>query len=119
MRKLLQLVLMLAMTSVAAIASDISGKWEAAVETDAGSGSPTFVFKQDGEKLSGTYSGQLGEAKLAGTVEGDRVEWSFKVSFNGDDFTVKYAGTLDGGAKMKGTVELGTAGKGTFTAEKK
>ncbi len=36
---------------------DITGKWEFNVQLDAGSGSPTFVFKQSGEKLTGTYNG--------------------------------------------------------------
>src|SRR4051812_13726272 len=40
---------------------DVSGTWTMAVETAAGSGTPTIVLKQDGETLSGHYSGQLGE----------------------------------------------------------
>ena len=43
---------------------DVTGKWAFAVETAAGSGTPTMTFKQDGEKLTGHYSGQLGEADL-------------------------------------------------------
>jgi hypothetical protein len=117
MRKLLLIALLSAVFAVAA--GDISGTWNAAVETDAGAGSPTFVFKQDGEKLTGTYSGAMGEAKITGTVTGDHVEWTFTASVDGDNIQVKYAGTLEGASKMKGTVELGSLGKGTFTAEKK
>ena len=61
-------------------AVDISGKWQFTVDTDAGSGSPTFVFKQDGEKLSGTYSGLFGTAQLTGTVKGDAIEFSFEAA---------------------------------------
>ena len=35
---------------------------------DAGSGTPIFVFKQSGEKLTGTYSGLMGNAELTGTA---------------------------------------------------
>lgn len=112
-------LLVLAAFAVAAYAADMTGTWSAAVETDAGNGNPTFVLKQSGEELSGTYSGALGEAKVKGTIKGDKVEISFSVSPSGEAFTVVYTGTLEGDRKMKGTVKLGPLGDGTFTAEKK
>ena len=114
MRKLLVLSLL----SVAAFAADITGTWKANVETDAGSGTPTFVFKQSGDNLTGTYSGQLGEAKLTGTVQGNKVEWSFEAQVADDKAKISYHGTLDGDTKMKGTAEFGSLGKATFTAAK-
>ena len=96
--------------------ADLSGTWNAAVVLDAGSGTATFVFEQQGTTLSGTYSGVLGEAKLTGTVMGDKVEWSFD---GGQAGKVSFQGTLDGPARIKGTAEYGLLGKGTFTAEKK
>ena len=96
--------------------ADLSGTWSAAVVLDAGSGTATFVFEQQGTTLSGTYSGVLGEAKLTGTVMGDKVEWSFD---GGQAGKVSFQGTLDGPARIKGTAEYGLLGKGTFTAEKK
>lgn len=97
-------------------AADLSGTWSAAVMLDAGSGTATFVFQQKGEALSGTYSGVLGEAKVTGTVMGDKVEWSFD---GGQAGKVSFQGTLDGPARIKGTAEYGLLGRGTFTAEKK
>jgi hypothetical protein len=111
MRKLLALALI----TVAALAADITGTWTAAVELDAGNGSATFVLKQTGDQLSGTYSGALGTAPVKGTVKGDRVEWTFDTA---DAGKVIYIGTLSGDTKMKGTVEYGQLGKGTFSAEK-
>ncbi|HYL75121.1 MAG TPA: hypothetical protein VEU96_13000 [Bryobacteraceae bacterium] len=113
------LLIGLALFSFAALAADLSGTWTAAVETDAGSGTPTFVFKQTGDQLTGTYSGALGESKLTGTVKGNQVTWSFDASPTGEAIKVTYSGTLDGDNKIKGTVELGSLGKGTFTATKK
>ena len=112
MRKLLALALL----SVSAFAADITGTWTAAVELDAGSGSATFVLKQSGDQLSGTYSGALGTAPVKGAVKGDKVEWTFESSEAGK---ITYSGTLSGATKLKGTVEYGQMGKGTFTAEKK
>lgn len=96
-------------------AADLSGTWSADVVLDAGSGTATFVLKQTGEALSGTYSGALGEAKVTGTVKGDEVEWSFD---SPDAGKVVYKGKLANG-KIKGTVEYGELGKGSFEAVKK
>jgi hypothetical protein len=101
----------------AALGADVSGSWAFTVETPQGSGTPSFEFKQDGEKLSGTYSGQFGTAKLTGTVKGDHVEFTFEIPDM--DGKVTYKGTLDGPARMKGDVEYGDVAKGTFTAKKK
>ena len=98
-----------------AFAADISGKWTFDVVLDAGSGSPNFEFTQTGETITGMYHGQFGDAKVSGTVKGDKVEFTF----GSDAGHVTYAGTLDGANKMKGTVDYGEAGKGTFTATKK
>jgi len=101
-----------------ALAADVTGKWRFEVETSAGSGSPLFDLKQDGEKLTGTYTGALGEAPVTGTVKGDDVEITFEVSPTGEKLVVKYTGKLEGADKIKGTVDLGGMAKGTFTGEK-
>src|SRR5713226_9540451 len=97
---------------------DVTGKWVAEVETSAGSGTPTFTFKQDGEKLTGHYSGQLGEAELTGTVRGKDITYSFGVDVQGTHLDVTYSGTVEGKDSMKGTVKLGGLGEGTFTAKR-
>lgn len=97
--------------------TDVTGTWKITVETQAGSGSPTVVLKQDGENLTGTYKGQFGEAPLTGTIKGNAIKFSFKVNAQGQDLQIDYAGTVDG-KSMKGTVKLGDFGDGTFTATK-
>ena len=96
--------------------ADISGTWNANVQTDAGSGTPVFVLKQSGEKLAGTYSGALGEAPVTGTVKGQDVVIEFEVQ----GARIVYAGKLDaGGQKMQGKVDMAGLASGTFTAAKK
>ncbi len=114
MRRLLLLVGLM-LCGLALTAADISGTWSADVELDAGSGTATFVLKQTGDTLSGSYSGALGEAKVTGSVKGDEVEWRFE---SPDAGKVVYKGKLDGASKIKGTVEYGALGKGSFTAAK-
>ncbi len=95
---------------------DITGSWVLQVETQMGSGSPSLTFKQEGEKLTGKYKGMLGEADLTGTVKGDQVEFSFKISGQIEG-TVTYTGTTDG-KEMKGKAKFAELGEGTFTGKK-
>jgi len=95
---------------------DVTGAWTLTVETDAGSGNPSFTFKQEGEKLSGRYKGLLGEFDLNGTVKGDKIEFSIKVTGQVEG-VVTYAGTTDG-KTMKGKVSLAGMGEGTFSGKK-
>lgn len=111
-------VLLFVAIALLAYAADISGKWAFEVETDMGSGSPTFVFKQDGSKLTGTYTGQFGEAPLTGAIQGGKVEFSIEVAPAGEKLTVTYTGTLDGERAMKGTVNFAGQALGKFTAKK-
>lgn len=97
---------------------DVTGKWAFAVETGAGSGNPVMTFKQDGEKLTGHYSGQLGEADLTGTVKGQDIEFKFSVDAQGMTLNAVYTGTVDGKDSMKGKVDLVGLGEGTFTAKR-
>jgi hypothetical protein len=102
--------------ALALMGADLTGTWSAAVVIDAGSGTATFAFKQTGDALTGTYTGTFGQAQVKGTVKGEQAEWQFD---NEQVGKVTYKATLDGASKMKGTVEYGQLGKGTFTAEKK
>jgi hypothetical protein len=100
-----------------AAAADVTGTWIMAVETGAGSGSPTFVLVQKGDALSGSYRGQLGEAQVTGSVKGDDVTIEYKVDGPAGSLAVKYSGKTDG-KTMSGKVSLGQLGEGTFTGTK-
>jgi hypothetical protein len=58
----------------------------------------------------------LGESDLTGTVKGDKIEFSFKVSGQVEG-VVTYTGTTDG-KTMKGKVNLAGMGEGTFSGKK-
>src|SRR5438128_832236 len=77
-------------------AVNVTGTWNMTVETQAGSGTPTITLKQDGETLTGTYKGQLGEANVKGTVKGKEVKINFKVNVQDMDLECEYSGTVDG-----------------------
>src|SRR5947208_12397603 len=86
-----------------AYAADITGTWQLAVETSQGAGSPTAVFQQTGEQLTGTFKSQIfGEVKLTGSVKGNAVEFSFEGEANGQKIKVSYKGTIESPTTMKG-----------------
>ncbi|HLW76801.1 MAG TPA: hypothetical protein VKS01_07435 [Bryobacteraceae bacterium] len=105
---------LLMLSAAITFAADISGKWTLNVVLDAGSGAAQFEFHQDGEKLTGKYSGAVGQADVTGTVKGDKVEFSFTTQAG----TVKYSGSLEGDKKMSGTCEYGELGNGKFDGTK-
>jgi hypothetical protein len=100
--------------------NDVTGTWIFDVQTSGGSGTPTMTFKQEGEKITGTYEGQLGKSNLTGTVKGKDIRFTFTGDVQGQSVDVVYAGTIESNTAMKGTVDIGGgAASGTFTAKKK
>jgi hypothetical protein len=121
-RALVPLAFVLAASVAAAQAPskvDVTGKWAFSVRTDAGTGTPTVTLTQKGDSITGHYSSQLlGERTLKGTVKDNKISFSFSSEVQGQAFTVTYAGTVESADSMKGTVDLGGASSGTFTAKK-
>ena len=98
--------------------ADLTGKWLFTVETSAGSGTPTITLKQDGEKLTGHYSGQLGESDLTGSVKGQDVVFTFTVDAQGFALRCTYTGTVESNDSLKGKVDLVGLAGGTFSAKR-
>jgi hypothetical protein len=103
-------------------AADISGKWLFSVDLeDGGHGDPTFVLKQQSGKLTGTYSGPLGEKEVAGTVTGNAAAFGFSSERDGETVKVTYTAKIESPTKMSGTMKIegpGGGGSGKWTAVK-
>jgi hypothetical protein len=99
-------------------ATNITGEWAFTVTTDQGAGTPVLTFKQDGEKLTGKYAGQLGNADLTGTVKGNVIHFTFTLDVQGQQAPVTYDGTVEKNT-MKGKMDIGGMVSGTFTGTKK
>ncbi len=99
--------------------ADVSGAWAMQVDIGGNVVTPGLTLKQDGEKLTGTYSSQmLGEQPLTGTIKGNDITFGFQASFDGNAVKVTYTGKVDKDT-MKGSVAFGDLGEGTFTGKKK
>ena len=109
---------LLVSSQVFAQATNITGEWAFNVTTDQGAGTPTITFKQDGEKLTGKYVGQLGAADLTGTVKGNAIHFAFTLDVQGQQAPVTYDGTIEKNT-MQGKLDIGGMVTGTFTATRK
>lgn len=111
-------LVLLVSAQVYAQGTNVSGEWAFTVTTDQGSGNPAITFKQDGEKLTGSYQGQLGAAELTGTVKGTAIRFTFTLDVQGQQAPVTYEGTVEKNT-MKGKMDIAGMVNGTFTATKK
>ena len=105
-----------ALTSTA-LAADVSGNWKGDLKmADGNALETTFVFKLDGEKLTGTATNMYGEEQITeGTVKGDDI--SFIVLAGGGQFKVIYKGKIVGD-NLKFTVTVGDFGDGELIAKR-
>jgi hypothetical protein len=95
--------------------ANISGPWQFTVELSVGTGRPLVTFKQDGEKITGTYEGRYGKSALEGTVKENHVEFTVTVVAEGTTVSGVFAGDYEKD-QMSGTVEYEGAGDGTWSA---
>ena len=93
--------------ALTASAADISGTWKGSAETPNGTIERTFVFKVDGNKLTGeTSSNMFGKSTIEdGKIDGDNISFSVTVNVQGNEAKVNYKGKVDGD-QIKFTVEV-------------
>ena len=92
------LLFLMAVFTLTASAADISGNWKGSAETPNGTVERSFVFKQDGSKLTGeTSSDRFGTSKIEdGKVEGDDVSFQLTINVSGAEGKVIYKGKVEG-----------------------
>jgi hypothetical protein len=99
---------------------DVTGTWDFSIELPDISGTVAVLFKQDGESLTGEYqSRQYGRFPLKGTIKGNRIDFGFEMSINGDAVSVSYSGSVVDNDTMKGEMSYGGLTDGTFTAARR
>lgn len=123
LRSMLTLATALAILSSVALAAgvlhDLTGRWTFSVVTDNGTGTPTVVLKQVGEKLTGTYeSRMLGTRGLVGEIKGDSLRFVLSNDGGTDTPTLTFVGTVVDADNLKGLVDFGGMGSATFTAKR-
>lgn len=124
MRKISAIGVILAVVvamAVSAVAQglNVTGKWTFDVQTGQGGGQPTVTFKQDGEKLTGTYTGRYGTFPFKGTLKAREIEFSFQMDTDGGQTTMSFIGEVAADAQMmKGTGTIEGLGDVTWSAKR-
>ncbi len=108
------LMILMAVFAITASAADISGNWKATLDMGGQPMERTFVFKQDGTKLTGeTTSSMLGKSTITdGKVEGDTVTFTITASQGGQDMKLTYKGKIVSATEIKFAVDGGMGGMG-------
>jgi hypothetical protein len=100
--------------------SDVSGTWNASLQLDTITATPSFTLKQDGSKLTGEYvSQQYGKFPLTGEVTGTAVTFTVAMNIEGNAMNAVYSGVLQADGSLKGSVDIAGAMSGTFSASRK
>ena len=74
-------------------------------------GDTILKLKQDGEKLTGSYTNQFGKAEITdGSLKDGDITFKVKREFNGQAFLIKYSGKLSGD-KITGKCEFDVNGE--------
>lgn len=99
--------------------ANVAGKWVVTLEMSMGTATPSLELKQDGAKITGTYTGRYGSFPLEGSVKDRAIAFSFTMSAEGQSVTMSYSGEIAAdGQSMKGTASLGEMGDATWSAKR-
>lgn len=93
------LAVLLATTAAFLFAADVSGTWTATFDTQVGQQPYTFMFKQDGMKLTGTAKNTFTETDVEitdGKVDGDTISFVENMTYQGMPLRITYKGTING-----------------------
>lgn len=113
------LIAALATTATAAILHDLSGRWQLAVVTDNGTGYPILELKQEGDKVTGTYtSNAMGSRTIAGTVYGDTLSFVLSPSGAGEGMVLTYTARIVTADSLNGYVDFAGQGGANFTGRR-
>ncbi len=98
--------------------AQVAGKWQVSLEMEVATAAVVMVFKQDGEKLTGTYAGRYGEYPLVGTAKGRALDFVVTINAEGTETKMHFIGELAaGGDVIKGTAHLGGMGEAGWIAK--
>ena len=101
-----RILILLAIFAFSALAADVNGTWKATADFGGQTMERTFVFKVDGNKLTGeTTSSMMGKSEITdGKVDGDDLSFTITVKFQDNEMKLSYKGKVNG-KEIKFTVD--------------
>jgi hypothetical protein len=99
-------------------AANVAGTWDMEVNSQEGIARPSITLGQEGDRISGTYHGKMGDSPLNGTLSGNEIRFSVTLKFQEVSYAVVYSGTVTEDS-MKGTAKFDNSGTGTWIAKRR
>jgi hypothetical protein len=114
-------ILLIGAVSLLVRAADISGTWEMTSQSPRGGERVSeMTIAQDGDTFKITMVGFRGDEMVGdGTIDGNKVKWSFTMETQRGEFTLTYTGTINDDGTMSGEMAMGDRGTMEWTAKKK
>ena len=99
---------------------DLTGRWQLAVVTDNGTGYPVLELKQEGDKVSGSYtSNAMGVRSITGTVYGDTLSFVLSPSGAGEGMVLTYTARIVTPDSLDGYVDFAGQGGAKFSGARR
>lgn len=97
----------------------LTGNWTMAIEIQGTTATPALELIQDGEKITGVYTGRYGKFQVAGTLKGRALQFAFTMNAEGTDVLMTFKGevALDF-QSMKGEADMAGAGEASWSAKR-
>jgi len=103
--------------AAASAQTSVAGDWVLTVNGPQGTVDTDASFRQAGDKVTGTFSSQLGETNVEGTMSGSTLSLAFSVVTQNGSIDIRMTAEV-AGSEMKGTIDFGM-GTADFTGKKK
>ena len=91
-------MLVMALFAVVASPADVNGTWKGTADTPNGTTERTFVFKAQGDQLTGeTSSEMMGKSEIRdGKIQENDLSFNIMVDFQGTQMKLNYTGKIEG-----------------------
>jgi hypothetical protein len=97
-RKLFWALALVGLLALSAFAADVSGKWKGeSPGRDGQMTTSTLTLRVDGEKLTGSVSGRMGDNPISeGRISGDDISFVVVRNMQGQEMKIQYNGKVAG-----------------------
>jgi hypothetical protein len=97
--------------------ANVAGEWAVSFTAPLGTMEFTMIVAQNGAKLTGHLTSDIGEFPLAGTVDGNQVTIVWTLHDQGKELEITFSGKVEKNS-ITGTAKLGNVGQGPLSAER-
>jgi hypothetical protein len=97
--------------------SSVAGSWNMSINAPQGPMAISMTLTQDGKKITGTLSSQMGDTALAGEYADGKLSFSITFEGGGGSMQIAFAATLKDDGTLEGTASS-QMGDMAWTAER-